>query len=398
MKRILFIIASVVFVLGIAFGVYYFFFASKDLPLDVSDALFQGSGDAPEVDIPTGPEGEVISEAGDEFAQRLIRITESPVALGAAAVALPPTATDISPQGEVEIRYIDRASGNTYAFRAYERTLTRINNRTLPGVQKASWLSDGSGAFVTYLTGPVLGDLETFFLPAEGEGGYVLERGLSQIIVSGTSTLITLLPKEQGSVATAARPDGTSPKTLFTTALTNIRLYASDGPFIIATKASSALDGYAFTVASQGELTRILGPHRGLTVLPNNSGKTVLYSYLSEGILKLATYDMATGATKQLPIATIADKCVWTLDDKYVYCAVPKNIPSGIPDSWYQGTVQFADRFWEIDMVNEFATLKFDPSQLAEIDIDATGLSLDSRNDWLVFRNKIDGSLWVYDL
>lgn len=397
MKKTLFIIALVVFVLGLAFGIYYFLFANKEAEIVVDEARFGLSGDEAANEIETGPEGETVLEAGEVFEERLIRITEQPTSLGAVAIARKPQDGGQT-GGDIEVRYIDRASGNIYAFLRHERTLTRINNRTLPGVQKATWLSDGSHAFVTYLTGPTVNETETFYLPAEGDGGYVLERGLSQVLVSGTSTLITLLPGPSGSVATIAKTDGTSPKTLFTTPLTNIRLYASNGPFVLATKASVSLDGYAFQVSSGGELTRVIGPHRGLTVLPSPSGKLILYSYLSQGILRMSVYDVSSGSSRQLPVATLTDKCVWADDSIHLYCSVPTNIPSGVPDSWYQGTAQFSDRLWDIDMSDGFATLLVDPSQTADAAIDGTGLAVDSRQDALVFRNKTDGSLWLYDL
>ena len=103
-----------------------------------------------------------VEGAGEVVAPRLLKITDGPVAEGAVALFIPAKApTQAAPvslgstsaevavatQGtpaDTEVRYVDRASGNIYAFRIHDRVLTRIGNKTLPGVQEASWLADGS--------------------------------------------------------------------------------------------------------------------------------------------------------------------------------------------------------------------------------------------------------------
>ena len=72
--------------------------------------------------------------------------------------------------------------------------------------------------------------------------------------------------------------------------------------------------------------------------------------------------------------------------------------PGTLPDSWYQGAVSFSDRFWKIDVENRLASLLFDPEQLAEVRIDTVSPVADSVSRSLIFTNKTDGSLWLYEL
>lgn len=406
MKRALIIVASIIFLAGIGFALYMVF--GPDEPTLETDegVIFDGSGDAPLPADPTrGATGPV--PAGKEFAPRLIRITEGPVALGAAIFELPSrvvpsetaSGTPETLPGDVEIRYIDRASGNIYAYRFYDRTLERIANRTLPGIQEASWLSDGSLAYARFLSGTDGEErVETYALPANGEGGFFLERGLSQASAIGMTTLFTLMPSSSGSVGTVSGADGTNSRTLFTSPLANIIVHLSNGPYMAHTKASASLDGYAFTIGTNGAFSRIIGPQRGLSILPSPSGAHVLYTFVEGRTLRMSLLERATGEVTALPIATLSEKCAWSSDSTVVYCGVPRTVSGTLPDDWYQGAVSFADRLWRIDVEGRVATMVIDPQVAGEVAIDMTGLRTDGRNDILTFRNKVDGSLWAYDL
>ncbi len=110
--------------------------------------------------------------------------------------------------------------------------------------------------------------------------------------------------------------------------------------------------------------------------------------------------DTATDGTIPLPVATIADKCVWTADDSAIYCGIPVNpsTDAAYPDDWYQGTLQFSDRLWKIDVAGRFAQLVLDFPSATKGTLDATALAVDPSNTELVFINKNDGSLWSYEL
>ena len=88
--------------------------------------------------------------------------------------------------------------------------------------------------------------------------------------------------------------------------------------------------------------------------------------------------DTATGETLPLPVATIADKCVWTADDSAIYCGIPVNPSAGLnyPDDWYQGAVSFSDRIWRIQVSGRYAQLVLDFPAEAKSSLDAVALAL----------------------
>lgn len=401
MRRILIITGIVLAVLLVAAGVYFFFFAGNNPAVTTEDPGNPfGTADGSATPGVVPPLGEATPEAGDEVAPNLVRVTAGPVAAGMVARSLRET-VGTTTTFDTEVRYVERESGHLYAYRSEVRTLTRLTNRTLPGVAEAVWASDGSIAFARFLSEDTDGDLvaETFALPAGEEGGYFLESGLSEVVVTGTSTLLTALPSGNGSVATAARLDGSAPRTLFSSLLSQLRVMSAGPGYVAYTKASASSSGYGFLVGgTSGAFERVVGPLRGLTMLASPSGESILYSYLSGSAVRTEVLDTATREATSIPLGTLPEKCVWAPDESSVYCAAPRSFPGTTPDDWYQGAVSYSDRIWKIDLAGRVAVLVVDPSTVAQVDIDAIALAIDPQADVLTFVNKKDGSLWVYDL
>jgi hypothetical protein len=415
MKRILFIITGVVVAIGVLVALYFLVFASKSGNLTVSSGnpfSSTGSGNAaPGSDLPT--EG-TLQNAGTALAPRFIKITDGPVARGSVAMdvkvpnspdskastASSTTASSSATIPDVEARFIDRTSGNVYSYLAHSRTLTRISNKTLPGVQVASWTPDGSRAYVQFIASTNGEEhVSTYALNAAGGDGYLLENDLAEAQVAGSSTLLTLFPGSTGSVGTLSRADGSNQRTLFSSVLSAITVHPTTGDMFATNKPSSQLNGYAFNInRTTGSFSRILGPFPGLSVLPSSDGKNIIYSYAAGGVYYLRLYNVVSHTSTPLPLATLAEKCAWTANGLSVYCAVPTNLQGNLPDDWYQGATIFTDRIWRIDLSQRIATLVLDPNQIGKVNVDALNLTLDPAEDVLFFADKHSGALYAYDL
>jgi hypothetical protein len=421
MRRILIIIASIIVVLGIALVLYIVFFGTPaaHLTVNTSDPFADtGSGAATQATGQVGTAG----SAGTVVAPNLIEITTSPVAAGVSVVDVQATTTltnttssstlsvssstaGSAPQiatqtnNDVIVHYIDRESGNVYSYGALSRTLTRISNKTLPGIQLASWLSDGSLAFVQFIAeADGTNHLDTYALPSTGGTGFFLQPDLSEVLAEPSGSVFTLAAGTDSSIGSTANSDGSNVQTVFTTPLTSLNVYSTSAGFIAATKATSELDGYAFTLSNAGNFTPIIGPLKGLTILPSPSGSQVLYSYTDGTTFHMSVLNLSNGAVTALPLATLAEKCVWTSDETALYCGIPSSMTGNLPDDWYQGTASFSDRIWRIDLTSRLATLVVDPTQTAKTTIDAVNLTIDPQSQVLVFRNRLDSSLWAYSL
>lgn len=405
MRRTLIIAAVVIVVLGLGVVAYFYFFPTT-ASVTTAPGATTGTGlpvGGQEAPLPgettgTGTSGTAITPgAPTEVSARLIKISAGPVVPGEAVVSKAGTASS-SP--EATINYIERQSGNVYAYSTLSKTLTRISNKTIPGIQSAEWLPNASTAFVRYLSGADFSTINTYALPASGAGGFFLSQNLAGISVSSTS-IMTLASGVNGSSVSTARTDGTHSTGVFTTPLSAIRAsFAGKNQYLVYTKPSSSIAGDAFLVDSTGHFSRIAGPLNGLSALASPLGKWVLVSYTLNGTLQMQLISTATGSALPLPVTTIADKCVWASNDSSFYCGIPMSPPStyNYPDDWYQGAMHFSDRIWKIDTAGRYAQLVLDFNKETSAVLDAEALAIDPLGTTLVFVNKNDGSLWSYSL
>ena len=394
MRRILIIIATVIVLGGVGAGAYFYYFA-KMPGLEVA---------APSTSLPTAGDTTIVdgsqttlTEPATRVTDRLIKISAGPVVPGMAVVNIP--AKDASSTPDVDVRFIERQSGNVYSYLVGTGKLTRTSNKTLPGIQEAQWTPDGQTAFVRYLSGDTSSTIETYALSLDGSGGFFLPQGLAGLAVASTSVL-ELASGANGSIASLARTDGTHSTTLFNAPLAALRVaFSGKNRYLAFTKPSSSLPGDLFVVDGP-RFTRIAGPASGLVALASPSGAAILVSTSASGVMRMNLLETTSGKVTTLPVATIADKCVWAASSAAIYCGVPV-APSGeyaYPDDWYQGAVHFSDRIWKIDIAGRYAELVLDPSTVPGLTLDATALALDPSGTTLVFVNKNDGSLWSYRL
>jgi hypothetical protein len=326
-----------------------------------------------------------------------VKISVGPVVPGEAIVS---RAVSASSSPEAIVSFVERQSGNIFSYLTHTKTLTRTSNKTIPGIQYASWLPDGSTAFVRYLSGANFETINTYALSASGSGGFFLPQNLADVVVSSTSVL-TLASGVNGSVASLTHTDGTHATAAFTTPLSALRTsFAGKGQYLAYTKPSGTLPGSAFLVDSAGHFSRIAGPQNGLAALASPSGKWVLVSYSLNTVMQMELVNTSTNETIPLPVATIADKCVWAIDDSAIYCGIPISPPTSAtyPDDWYQGAVHFNDRIWKINVSGRYAELVLDFPKETNSSLDAETLAIDAMSTTLVFVNKNDGSLWNYSL
>lgn len=417
MPRKLIITAVVLTLFGVGAGIYFYFQTKPSVTATVPNSqatteTLPGAGriggisgiiDAGIKQISGGADSEAYSPV--TVSARLVKISSGPVVPGEAVTNI--KAANASSSPEVAVSYIERQSGNVFSYLVGAKTLTRTSNKTVLGIQTASWLPDASLAFVRYLSGTDFSTIDTYALSATSSGtlpagkqGFFLAQNLSDIAAS-SANILTLASGTNGSVASLMRADGTKSSTLFTTPLGALRIsFAGKSQYLAYTKPSAKILGSAFLVDTAGRFSRIAGPLNGLTALASPLGKWVLVSYTQNNSLRLMLVNTATHDALPVPVATIADKCAWAADDSAIYCGVPVSPPTGAnyPDDWYQGAVQFSDRIWKIQVSGRYAQLILDFSKEADGSLDAEALALDPASSTLVFVNKNDGSLWSYQL
>src|SRR3989344_1171248 len=361
MKKIF--IPVIILVLVILAG--WFLLRDKEIPLveTIVDGLPFGSG---ENQRPTTNDLQPKTEEGDGGSNqlggetaKLMRISDTPVA---GFVVL-----------KNAVRYVDRATGHIYDFNLATRERVKIVNQTLPKIYEAHFKPDGNTVLLRYLKN----DSDTV-------------ENLSLTLTpppTATSSLYkitsTLLRGYTGPVAI------NSPFTDWA---------FSDGKKVVAyTKPSSDAPGYAYSMSASGGLSKILGPLNGLVALINADGSRILYSHVEDGETKLFSRSLANNSSSEVLPATLAEKCVWSAKNaELVFCGVPAYAPkTGELDNWYKGAIHFSDNLWSFDTDTEVAQFLAEPKVDISTDLDVYQPKLSPNEDYLVFINKNDLSLWA---
>jgi len=399
-RTVVIVATTAVLLIGGAAGVYFYFFTGNDnvTVSPTGNATLPGAGQATDSGSPGsntisgGAVGEPI-----KVSSRLVQIDQGPIVPGEAISIVPAANASSSP--DLGVHYIKRENGNVFLYRIKAGTLTRTSNKTVPGIQRAVWLPDASAAIVQFLSGTDFNTINTYRLSADGSNGAMMAGNIVEV-QTGPSGILSLTSNANGSVGTISSLDGSKSSRAFSTPLGSIRTQIVGDTYLITTKASGTLPGNAFAVSTDGTVRHVFGPQKGLSALSSPSGKWLLVSHVDGPALRLELLNTATGAITQLPLSTLADKCVWTADESSAYCGVPVSINTTYlyPDDWYQGAAHFADRIWKIDVKGRYASLVLDFSKETKSDLDATALAVDVNDQNLVFLNKNDGSLWAYQL
>lgn len=105
------------------------------------------------------------------------------------------------------------------------------------------------------------------------------------------------------------------------------------------------------------------------------------------------------GEYKNLGIPTLASKCAWSKDSKFIYYAQPNSIPEDtvMPNDYMENKFNTSDTFWKINLATG------EKSRLINLDeiqtkYDAASLFLNTSESLLFFINRIDGKLYKLTL
>jgi hypothetical protein len=316
--------------------------------------------------------------------------------------------------GETVLRFVDRGTGHIYESIIPKTTESKnlntrkITNNTLPKIYEAHFRNDGSAVLLRSLEeeSEIIRNLSLTLIPprrtstSSTETLYTITatslRGGMDSILAGNN--LTYVLKDSATIVSSGF-SGEAPRNLFSSNISEWRLGRMGVNLLVFTKASGSADGYAFSLpASGGSLTKILGPFKGLIALANNNGTKVLYSYLEDGT-KMAVREN-DGTVYQILPSTLADKCVWsTKNNNAFYCGIPITGVAGFePDNWYLGRSHFTDYIWKFDTLSEASTLVAQPKTDFGLDIDVSDPKISPNEDYLVFINKRDLTLWAIKL
>ncbi len=309
--------------------------------------------------------------------------------------------------GTPTVRYVDKTTGNVFESKLTLTGSKRISNTTVPKVYEAIWQKDGKTLTLQYLAN----DEETIktvtgkFTPITTRSleGEMLEELRTSFLPDNIQS-ITTNPQEGTLAYITTNPNGsrilistaTNPKQIFESVIKDFTIsWINKDTIALMTKPSALASGQLyFLKTNNGLLSRIMGGPTGLSAISNQTGTQILYSESTNGGFKTSVLNIKNGEVNELSLQTLAEKCVWSAKNTYIYCAIPRTITNArYPDDWYQGRVNFEDSIWQIDTLTGANKLLVDTVQQKN-SLDAINLNLDPEEKYIIFTNKTDSKLW----
>ena len=398
MKKIIVITLAVILIPLVA----WLMFRDSSTPLveTIIEGLPFGTGEdinIPALSDPNATLGEATSFDQPSTEQRVIRISNTPVA---GFVSLTQGSTTI-------IRYVDRATGHIYNHNLNTGEKIKIVNQTLPKIYEAYFRADGGAVLLRSLvSNSDKGENITLTLTPPRSASSTEQYAVSSAklrddmdsVAVGNGNTLYYVAKDTSSVISSTFT-GTEVKTLFNSAFDSWRTFKLGSGVGVYSKASASLSGIVYSLNGSA-LSKVVGPFRGLTAVGHPSVNRIIYSYYEGGRTKLFFKNIGqTGDLEILP-ASLAEKCVFSNKNTNVFfCGTPVNGISGTePDSWYAGTTHFADHVWKFDTSSEISQLIVEPKAEFDLDLDIYEPKLSPNEDFLIFINKRDMTLWAIKL
>lgn len=319
-----------------------------------------------------------------------------------------------SPRGTM-LRHIEKSTGHIYETEFFSPKQERISNTTIPRVYEAQWGSSSSTLIARFLEDDNQ-TIDTFSLalkptivPKGAQStstqyttvGTLLAGRIDGFSVLG-SNLFSITTTETSSSGFTSSMAGVGGKQIWNSPIRELLPQFVNGTTVaLTTKPYSGINGYLYFVdTTNGGVKKILGDIDGLSTLVSPDGKKVLA--LSQiGTDRMISYTVSDRSVQNLNPVAFPEKCVWSKKDTNVlYCAVSKQIlDTQSLTNWYMGSVQFTDDIWKYDLKGNTENLITNlSSESGGESIDVMKPALSDNEQYLVFINKRDGSLWSLDL
>lgn len=406
-KSLIIIISLTLGLLLVVLVGYYFIIQNSESDGNETTTGFKnffpfGGNDTPIQTATTGNEPE---PEEPNFTQKLRKLSSEHVA-GAGIVDVK-NGLPLGRQGSV-VRYIEKATGHIFEVELFSPRHDRISNTTLPVVYEAIFGNKNNSLIARYLKEDNQ-TIDTYSLTIKSSAATTTENNVSatvfplnikEVSVFGDS-IFYLQENDTASVGFISNFAGTKKVQIWNSPIKEIlSQYVNTKTVALSTKPAQNIPGYLYFVdTGSGQVRKVLSNIAGLSTLADSTGTTVLYLE-QKGSAQMFAFDTKNKSTEALSPATFPEKCVWSkLSPSTVYCAVSKDSLGGESlTNWYKGLISFNDDIWQYDVKNNISGIIENLSYESGESIDVIKPVLSENEQYLIFINKRDGSLWSLDL
>lgn len=368
-----------------------------------------GVGDNRTVTVTT----ETGSTVGEEVTvqssgQLIFRAAEGPIVAATLIDIVNPTSTS------TVARYVKQDNGHVFEVSldvpgAVPRALS---NTTIPGVVQATWIGEGSGVILQYLSSEIIKTVYLGFASASSTSTgqatttrptkiQFLPDNVRGLAASPDGARIAyLLQTANGVAGYSANADGTGSAQLFSLPLSQVVLdWPSQNALLLTTKSASGVPGMAFAInAASGVVTPLLRAE-GLTATADRSFSRMVYQTVLAGASAPASYarTVQTGAEQPLSFDPYPEKCLWgSVATSTLYCAAPlEYVPANYLDLWHLGAGSVPDSIFAYDLeVGDTSVIAIPGSKDGGAPSDIIDMAVSQTERYLSFIDRSNRTLW----
>jgi hypothetical protein len=303
-----------------------------------------------------------------------------------------------------QVIYYLRSSGNIWKSDFDGANLSQVSSVFLENLIKVFWSPDKSKEIAIFEDG--LGNVSKYFYDHTTNKSLPLNKYTNYVVWSPDSKKIAYQYQNDftnENTISLANPDGSNYSIILKTRMKNLDLEWPKGSEIyLQEKPSGLVPSSLYSLNSLSKtFGEVLSNINGLSVKWSADGSKILYSQTTTSGKSINLFVASRNGSnpKSLSIATFVEKCAWSQDLRYIYCAIPKNIAEArvLPDDFYKGTFLADDDFFKINMDTGEKTKILEDSQMTET-YDANELFLSPNENYLFFVNKVNGLLYSIKL
>ncbi len=386
LKKILIIIIIVLIIALVVLLIYNFFIKPKE-------EKELGPGELPE-----GEEGEL--KPGEEEEGEITPAPELKVkAISTEKVLAPTLSAD-----KTKVIYYSQNNGNVWQSAFDGSNLNKISSVVLENLAKIIWSPDKTKVISIFLDEKENVSKNIYDYNTKEISPFSAD--IQEIAWSPTSDKIVYQYTNEltnDNSINIANPNGTNWQNILQTRIKNVNLDWVASEIGFCEKPSGLVQSSFFLINPLNKnLTKVFSNIYGLSVKQSPQGDKMLYSETSNKGKNIALYTALKDGTgkKGIDVSTLVEKCVWSQDNRTIFCAISKNINEAevLPDDFYKGSFIGNDEFWKINLETSEKNKLLEPWEAGEENYDAVNLFLSPLEDYLFFVNKKDGLLYSIEL
>lgn len=296
------------------------------------------------------------------------------------------------------VRYVERGTGHVYEINLETGIESQVSRTTVPQVTSAVFAPGGNtvalSASSNYKTSVFVGT----FGDATNLVGIQLQPNAENISFASDSEVLYTVSSQNSTRGYIHNIDTLTQSERFTFNYANLDVSWGNGlnKTYLATKPAHDFEGFIYSTQNN-ILTPEMPSAYGLSGLITNN--VILATFIQDRQYNSAVIS-SNGGVSKLPLLALKEKCVFDVfNENYLWCAAPLSDPgTTFVEDWYKGVATSVDHLWLINTSKGEAELYASPEALTGRIMDVSAISINTTGDSLLMTNKLDHTLWMYDL